>query len=420
MTAELTLLSGSPSYCPNCPGVRLPPGPAVIPGTFSLFETQCPNCGTGLLAHFSTVYARNSAITLAPQTGELKANRDNDWYSHNLSEAWRNRQTRPVRIERSNLRSLRKPLLVNCIDFLFGHCLHRLFDLPRLMQAYPDRDIVVLVQDFARWLVPDGVAEIWSVDIALRDGRLWFDDLVRQVRALLADLPPAEIVGEIAMGGTQIEKFSRTATFDHESPLALERTKVTLIWRSDRCWLVNGAMADHDQAQAMAEQIRLFTSLAMTLRQEMPDVEIAMAGIGREGSFPDWIDDQRVQPGARIDEMAWLKLYSESQVVVGVHGSNMLLPAAHAATTIELVPPGKWQHTGDSYDFMARTDALHALREVRFLPMSIPVRELAGVVQVMIRNARVASYWAQHYKLDQDGQRALQAKHAKVFVYPGV
>jgi len=48
------------------------------------------------------------------------------------------------------------------------------------------------------------------------------------------------------------------------------------------------------------------------------------------------------------------------------------------------------------------------------------VRELAGVVQVMIRNARVASYWAQHYKLDQDGQRALQAKHAKVFVYPGI
>lgn len=418
MTAALSLLAGPPSYCPKCPGIRLPPGPAVISGTFTLFETQCPNCGTKFLAHFSTVYARNAAITLDPQTGRIESNWDNPWYARNLGEAWNNRQARPVRIERINFRPLRKPLLVNAVDFLFGHCLHRLFDLPRLMTTYPDRDIVVLVQDFARWLVPDGVAEVWSVDIPLRDGRLWFDDLARQIQALLEELPPGEIIGEIAMGGTSIEKFTRASTFDHESPLTLEKTKVTFIWRNDRCWLVNGKMADKDQATA--EQARLFTALAMTLRQELPGIGIAIAGIGREGVFSDWIDDQRVAPGDQIDEMAWLKLYGESHTVVGVHGSNMLLPAAHAATAIELVPPGKWQHTGDSYDFMMRGDALHALREIRFLPMSIPVRELAGVIQVLIRNARIKSYWAQYRKLDPEGKRLFQRQHSRIFTYPGI
>lgn len=416
MTNGLSLLVGLPSYCPKCPDAALPPGPTVIPSTFALFDTQCPNCGTRLLAHFSTVYARNSAITLDPETGEVAHNMDNAWYAHNLREAWRNRQARPVRLERTNFRPLRRPLLVNAIDYLFGHCLHRLFDIPRLMHVYPDRDIVVLVQDFARWLVPDGVAEIWSVDIPLRQGKLWFDDLVPQIQALVEELPPGEIIGQIAMGGTQIEKFTRTKPYDHTDPATLDNIKATLIWRNDRCWTVN-PMAD--QAQAVAEQVRLYTSFAMALRQLVPQVQIAMAGIGREGSFPDWIDDQRVPPGGKIDEMAWLKLYSESQVVLGVHGSNMLLPAAHACTTIEMVPFGKWQHTGDTYDFMIRRDSLHALREVRFLPMSIPIRELAGIAQVLIRTARVGSYWTQIDRMPPQERRAFQEKYISIFPFPG-
>ena len=37
-------------------------------------------------------------------------------------------------------------------------------------------------------------------------------------------------------------------------------------------------------------------------------------------------------------ERAWVKAYAASQVVVGVHGSNMLLPTAHAAGCVEILP----------------------------------------------------------------------------------
>jgi hypothetical protein len=37
-------------------------------------------------------------------------------------------------------------------------------------------------------------------------------------------------------------------------------------------------------------------------------------------------------------ERAWVKAYAGSQVVVGVHGSNMLLPTAHAAGCVEILP----------------------------------------------------------------------------------
>jgi hypothetical protein len=37
-------------------------------------------------------------------------------------------------------------------------------------------------------------------------------------------------------------------------------------------------------------------------------------------------------------ERSWCRAYAKSQVVVGVHGSNMLLPTALAAGCVEILP----------------------------------------------------------------------------------
>jgi len=41
-------------------------------------------------------------------------------------------------------------------------------------------------------------------------------------------------------------------------------------------------------------------------------------------------------------ERSWCETYAKSQVVIGVHGSNMLLPTAHAAGCVEILPDDRF------------------------------------------------------------------------------
>ncbi len=410
--------TGFSFVCPHCPGVALRAGKAVVPGAFTLREAKCPACGRDFLAHLEVAYAERLGATLEKASGETHSLVSAPWFLSHWQNAWHHRQQRPVRLTREKLRSLQRPLLVNCIDSMYGHCLQRLFDIPQLIKRAPDRDIIVLVQDFARWLVPYGVAEIWSADLSLRDGALWFDDLARQIAERLDALPPVETDGSVGTGAVDIKSFTRGATFDYGSAAALQSAVVSLIWRDDRCWTSSGH--EPDAPEAPEEQATLMTAVAEDLRNTVPELDIAVVGIGARGQFPPWIADLRVAPGGKIDEQRWLRRYAASHAVVGVHGSNMLLPAAHAATVIELVPRGKWQHVGDTYDFVRGGDALRVLREIRYVPTSIAVAELAALLRVQIRRAKMQAFWEQESKFATESDRSLfRAKYGGVFAYSG-
>jgi len=410
--------AGFSFVCPHCPGVSLRAGKAVVPGAFTMREATCPSCRRDFLAHLEVAYAERLGATLDKASGETDSTVPSPWFLSHWQNAWHHRQQRPVRLTREKMRSLQQPLLVNCIDSMYGHCLQRLFDIPQLIKRAPDRDIIVLVQDFARWLVPYGVAEIWSADLSLREGALWFDDLARQVEERLAALPPVETDGVIDTGAVDITAFTRAARFDYGSPASLDTSIVSLIWRDDRCWTSPGRAPD--APDAAEEQAALMTAVAEDLRNSLPGLDIAVVGIGARGDFPPWIADLRVAPGGKIDEQSWLRRYAASHAVAGVHGSNMLLPAAHAATAVELVPQGKWQHVGDTYDFVRGGDALRVLREIRYVPTSIAVAELAALLRVQIRQAKMQAFWQQESKFATESDRRLfRARYGGIFAYSG-
>src|SRR5690606_1241417 len=109
--------------------------------------------------------------------------------------------------------------------------------------------------------------------------------------------------GGLGRRGIDIATFTRVQPFDRGRPEALETPRLTFIWRSDRCWTLG--VTPSEGSEAIAEQAMLMTSLAMTLRQALPNVAIAVAGIGRDGTLPDWVEDRRIASGGRIDELAW-------------------------------------------------------------------------------------------------------------------
>jgi hypothetical protein len=193
-----------------------------------------------------------SPILLDQATGEVRGDDANDmhgaeWYAAWLRESYANRVEAAPDFKVEEFRPIRKPLLLNCIDTLYGHTLSKLINAQYYIDHMPDWDVIVLIPFYLRWLVPDGVAAIWTVKLPLKQGTQWNDGLAR----ILAERVSA--LGEVApLGGVwiskgyshaypedfDIERFTRIKRFPmHEWDARLDSPLITFVWREDRLWV---------------------------------------------------------------------------------------------------------------------------------------------------------------------------------------
>jgi hypothetical protein len=94
----------------------------------------------------------------------------------------------------------------------------------------------------------------------------------------------------------------------------------------------------------LADQQRLAMSALSKLRKACPGVSATVVGLGDARPLPDGVTDLRTRKMSVDTELAWCAAYANSQFVIGVHGSNMLLPTAFAAGCIEILPHDRYRN----------------------------------------------------------------------------
>jgi hypothetical protein len=130
------------------------------------------------------------------------------------------------------------------------------------------------------------------------------------------------------------------------------------------------------------------SELAEELRRDLPALDFAVAGLaGAEGlgDLPAWVRDMR---RARLDEDAervWCERYAASHLVVGVHGSNMLLPSAHAGGVVELIGPERWGNFTQDVLFRGVADCRETLFRYRFIDELTPPSTLARLLSMILK-----------------------------------
>jgi hypothetical protein len=118
-----------------------------------------------------------------------------------------------------------------------------------------------------------------------------------------------------------------------------------------------------------------------------PDLEFSITGLGKPGGFPAWVKDLRKEKIDEKVEIAWCEQYAKSHVVIGIHGSNMLLPSAHAGATVELMPPERWGNIIQDI-LLPVLDSREALYRYRITPSSISVSNLSSLIGTMLLRFR--------------------------------
>ena len=364
--------------CPRC-RVRLTVKGWHVPGMRNLAELLCESCGREFYGDLAAGQALYTPMLLEKATGLVHDAHGVEWFAGWLRDSYARRADEPVPFDVRELRAVTRPVvLLNCLDTLYGHSLLKLLNAQYYLDRRADVDLVVLAPSFLAWMAPDGVAQVWSVGLPLRRGTEWNDWLAREVRRRV------EAFGEVSLGHAlshprpdefDIERFTRVRPFPlGEWDARLVRPTVTFIWRDDRPWRASSDLSDEEVAtrrerlrrlvtnrsRPRAQQSELVSELAESLRRDLPALDFAVAGLadgfGRE-ALPEWVRDLRRPALDEVAERGWCERYAASHLVVGVHGSNMLLPSAHAGGVVELIGPERWATSHRTFSSAKRATA---------------------------------------------------------------
>jgi hypothetical protein len=375
-----------------------------IPGMRNLADLRCPECHRAYYGDLLAGHGLSYPMLLEQESGQVHDHFGVGWFANWLKDSYAKRQDTPLEMTVESLRPLRRPLLLNCLDVLYGHSLLKLLNAQYYIDHALEYDLILLIPRFLRWLVPDGVAEIWTVDLPLREGTLWNDWLATELHKRLNNFQ--EVWLSVAFSHPHPKDFN-IARFTQIEPFPIDewetrliRPVVTFIWREDRNWWdvtryeswkglprrIKRRICRLDMEEIqIEEQNSLLIFMANSIRRAYPMLDFAVVGFGKQTTFPNWISDMRTSSISESIEKAWCARYSQSHLVIGVHGSNMLLPSAQAGTVIELVPDKRWHNLMQDI-LLSNGDCREMLFRYRFIPVTTSSRIVANIAVSLIKD----------------------------------
>jgi hypothetical protein len=370
----------------NCPYCESPLNPVKVrwQGMHVCVDSKCINCQTELLDSLRIGHAVHKPfqVDLVKEVifGHTYAK---GGLAQALIHSLQNPEPEQLEISKEVFKPCQQVIILNCIDHLYGHCLLKLLNAQRHLDCHPDYGLIIIVPQFLRWMVPEGVAEIWSVQISLKNAQCYYPSFAEFIREELKRFDRVYVSkAHSHPSHFDITRFTGVPKHCFEQ----EEFKITFVWREDRPWCSLLLFRVFRKFKLL--KLALFLQnwrvrrLLGKIRTKVPSAEFTIAGLGTQTKFPAWIEDLRVDKFDEKTEREACKLYSESRLVIGIHGSNILLPSGHAGMTLDLMPP-RWGNLAQDILYQESDPRIASFR-YRYLPIETSITGLAEIASSMI------------------------------------
>lgn len=332
----------TPVTCPNC-GRSAKPHGWLWQGIHIGLIHRCPQCQHRIFSDLPIGQACYTSYQVDLTTHQLfgPKNAAWSWFGLPLLHSFQRPNKAKIIIKRTPHHALKadqKVVVLNCLDYLYGHALLKLFNTQQHLRQH--QHVIVVIPSFLRWLVPAEVAEIWEVQVPPHLAQHFYPQLhsaiakllrpYRQVYLSSAHSHPAPL---------SITQFTKVPRLQPQ----LSAPVISFIWREDRPWLANSylgiaAKKIHFTRPFNLWQVEKIIDTFSFIHRSLPSANFQVVGLGKTGHFPIWIRDYRVTSFSPEVEKQLCQLYARSTLIVGVHGSSMLLPSAMSHLIIDLLP----------------------------------------------------------------------------------
>ncbi|NJN92444.1 MAG: hypothetical protein HC878_20170 [Leptolyngbyaceae cyanobacterium SL_5_14] len=379
----------------NCPkdDTKLEIKNVLIPGMRCLADTVCPQCKARYYVDLPTGHALWSAIALNQDTAECYDPRSSGWFGELLRKSFLNPVEDEITPTVHKFFGAKRIVIVNCLDFLYGHCLLKLLNVQRHLDQSPELGCCVLVPSQLVHLVPDGISEIWEIPLPIKDGWKWYFSLqkwIEQQAAQRDDIFLSPVYSHPSNRTYDLRRFVRNLP-DISSEICGDSPILLFSYREDRLWGKN-----------VADQQRNIQLLYNTLVETFPSLIFVLVGFGKQNQIhytKGKIIDLRSNSFSVDLDRLWLRYMSAADCAIGVHGSNMLLPSGLSKATIELMP---YSRLGNLFQDILMPQELQDIRiaflKYRFLYgneslTDVTVNDVTTVVKsVLLQNSR-SEFW---------------------------
>jgi len=372
------------SYCPYSGNV-LKPVKVLWQGTHVCVVSESPDGGEVIeelrIGHAAKTPYQIDLAKKAIFSGDKYAE---ELLAKPLLNSLQNPQTEQLEIYQEIFKSYQRVIILNCVDYLYGHSLLKLLNAQRHLESNPDLGLIVIVQKFLRWMVPDGVAEVWTVPISLKNGQDYypsFAEFVEKQSQRFEEIYLSEAYSHPSR--FDITKFTRVPKHSFDDR---EKVQITFIWREDRLLVNSFLFRVLRKLKLLQVALRIqnwkVQQLFEKIRSRLPEAKFVVAGLGTKTKFPKWIEDCRVERFNETTEKETCQIYSESRLVIGLHGSNMLLPSGLAGMTLDLIET-RWGNFAQDVLYQETNPRLASFR-YRYLPSQVSPDILANIAAQMI------------------------------------
>ncbi len=371
------------SHCPYS-GKILKPVKVLWQGARVCVVSESP-AGGEIIDELRIGHAAKTAYSINLARGETFSDDKyaEEFLAKPLLQSLQNPQAEQLEICQEIFKSYQRVIVLNCIDYLYGHSLLKLLNAQRHLESHPDFGLIVIVQKFMRWMVPEGVAEVWTVPISLKNAQYYYPSFGEFVNKKLERFEEVYVSEAYSHPSRfDISKFTGVPKHDFDK----KEYKITFVWREDRLWCNNWIFKVCRKLKLLQIPLsiqnwnvrRLFTKMQKLL----PTAKFAVAGLGKSTNFPEWVEDFRVDKFDETTERKMCQVYSESRLVIGIHGSNMLLPSGHAGMTIDMIEE-RWGNFAQDILYQESDPRLASFR-YRYLPLQTSLSNLAHIASEMI------------------------------------
>lgn len=382
--------------CPQCEAERPVINKVVIPSMHVLADCTCRVCAFRFLQTFPVGHNASHVVSVGKDNNRV--------YEPTATPSWLQTtmvapgEQHPVTIRKTVYRRCSEVIILNTLDFLYGHVLLKLYNALYHLDHHSSPGLVVIVPSSFEWLVPTGCAEVWVIDAKLSTFKYPNESIAGFIETEFRRFDKiflSKAFSHPDVAGTDISRLTGVKPFDTTRWRQIPPT-VTFVLREDRWWFssvvgywiyrVARKLKFPDiLLRALAwNQNRLVDKTIRLLKKLVPDIRIAITGVGKTGTFNRVANDLRQTAIDSSMEVSWCRLYAQSHVVIGFHGSNMLLPTAHSGGAVEILPDDRFGNIVQ--DLSVRYHDRRQLFLYRFAPQYSSPRRIATMAAAIIKD----------------------------------
>lgn len=350
--------------CPTCKHEKVEVRAYFFQGVHVLIDAYCQACELEFWHSMPIAQDYYHPIALRKSNlHNLAPHSSNEWLVRPLIDGLKGRKQVPVRLEKTVYANRSSDaIILNCLDDCFGHIFSKLWNAQTLQKNHPTKHLIVLAPKSIAWMIPSNVDETWLIAIPLAQANALLKGLDAGIKAELSRFK------QVWLSQVPVHLDHHTRV-DLEALLGRKRFPlknflstnpcVTFALREDRLWhgsvllgylylaSVKFRLFSAFRWLFLRRQRSLVTRTAKLLHREIPNLSIYLTGLGKSLAFSSAFQDYRVSQVSEEIEYQWMDIYAKSHIIVGVHGSNMLIPTALSAGFINILPRYKVDHIAE-------------------------------------------------------------------------